>query len=784
MSHGHDDGGGHEGTRAVLRVPSMDCASCAATVESALSSVPGVVSFDLAPVTGRVVVTYDGGGETRDAAVEAVEDAGYEVVSVDDAGGDIAGDALAAFRSTRALKTAFAGVLLLVSVPLVFGFLPDPAFSVGVTTLLLSDLLLAAAIVAGGEVIVREGVRSARNRSLDIDFLMTAAILGSVAVTLLTPESLLVEAASLAVLFNVAELLERYSVDRARSSIAGLLDLAPETASVRRDGAVTEVPVASVAEGETVVVEPGAKVPLDGEVVDGESAVDQSAVTGESVPVDVAVDDEVFAGSVNEQGYLEVRATAPATETTLARVAGLVERAQSRKTEREQFVDRFARYYTPVVTTAAVLTALVPPLLFSAPFVEWFTRGIALLVIACPCAFVISTPVTVVSGVTAAARNGVLVKGGDHLESVGEVDTVAFDKTGTLTTGDLQVTDVVPLGGNTEDEVLRCAYGLEARSEHPIATAIAEEAPAVVAGGGESGASGEGAVASNSHDPDAISGFEALTGRGVRADLGGHTHYAGVPGLFEDLGVDLHHVHFTTGTGEVPADAKQQCVEEDCLDLVCDLVPRLQSEGKTVVLVGTEDEIEGVLAVADTVRPEARRVIEALHERGVRTAMLTGDDERTAQAVAEEVGVESVHAQLLPEGKVERIEALREDGSVAFVGDGVNDAPALATADVGIAMGAAGSDAAIEAADVALLGDELTRLPYLVDLSRRAGGVVRQNVWGSLAVKAVLAVGIPLGYVSVVLAVLAGDVGMTTLVTGNAMRLGRVDPDAELAAEE
>ena len=763
----------------MLRVPSMDCASCAATVETALSSVPGVESFDLAPVTGRVVVNYEGGSETRDAAVEAVEDAGYEVVSVDDAGGDIGGDALAAFRSTRALKTAFAGVLLLVSVPLVFEVLPDPTFSVGVTTLLLSDLLLAAAIVAGGEVIVREGLQSARNRSLDIDFLMTAAILGSVTVTLLTPESLLVEAASLAVLFNVAELLERYSVDRARSSIAGLLDLAPETASVRRDGEVTEVPVETVEVDETVVVEPGAKVPLDGEVVDGESAVDQSAVTGESVPVDVTVGDEVFAGSVNEQGYLEVRVTAPATETTLARVADLVEQAQSRKTEREQFVDRFARYYTPLVTTAAILTALVPPLLFSAPFVEWFTRGIALLVIACPCAFVISTPVTVVSGVTAAARNGVLVKGGDHLESVGEVDTVAFDKTGTLTTGDLQVTDVVPLGGNTERDVLRCAYGLEARSEHPIATAIAEEAPAVVAGR-EGGAT----AAPEGHDPDAISRFEALTGRGVRADLGGRTHYAGVPGLFEELGFDLGHVHFTTGSGEVPASTRVQCEREGCLDLVGDLVPRLQSEGKTVVLVGTEEEIEGVLAVADTVRPEARRVVQALHERGIRTAMLTGDNERTARAVAEEVGVDSVHAELLPEQKVERIEELREDGSVAFVGDGVNDAPALATADVGIAMGAAGSDAAIEAADVALLGDELTRLPYLVDLSRRAGGVVRQNVWGSLAVKAVLAVGIPLGYVSVVLAVLAGDVGMTTLVTGNAMRLGRVDPDGELAAEE
>jgi Cd2+/Zn2+-exporting ATPase len=776
MSQAHDHGeadAGEGGARAVLRAPSMDCASCAATVEKALRGVEGVTDWDLAPVTGRVVLTYEGGREVRDAAVAAVEAAGYEVVAVDQAGASVGGDALAAFRSARAVETAVAGVLLLVAVPLVFDLLPDPGFAAGPTTLLLSDLLLAAAIVIGGEVIVREGLRSARNVSLDIDFLMTAAILGSVAVTLLTPESLLVEAASLAVLFNVAELLERYSVDRARSSIAGLLDLAPETARVRRDGEVTEVPVEAVAEGETVVVEPGSKVPLDGMVVDGESAVDQSAVTGESVPVDVATGDEVFAGSVNEQGYLEIRVTAEATETTLAKVADLVEQAQSRKTKREQFVERFSRYYTPVVTAAAVLTALVPPLLLGAPFVEWFTRGIALLVIACPCAFVISTPVTVVSGVAAAARYGVLVKGGDHLESVGGVDTVAFDKTGTLTTGGLRVTDVVPLNGNTEADVLRCAYGLEARSEHPIATAIAEEAPAAVVG------EGSAASAPDGHNPDAVSGFEALIGRGVRAELGGRTHYAGVPGLFEELGFDLHHVQFTTGAGEVPDDAAAQCEVEGCLDLVCDLVPRLQSEGKTVVLVGTEEEVEGVLAVADTVRPEAKRVVAALHERGIHTAMLTGDNERTASAVAKEVGVDAFHAERLPDEKVERIEELQAEGRVAFVGDGVNDAPALATADVGIAMGAAGSDAAIQAADVALLGDGVSRLPYLVDLSRRAGSVVRQNVWGSLAVKAILAVGIPLGYVSVVLAVLAGDVGMTTLVTGNAMRLGRVAPEDE-----
>jgi Cd2+/Zn2+-exporting ATPase len=735
----------------------MDCAACASTVESALEGVENVGGYDVEPVTGRVLVAGD-----VEAAVAAVERAGYPVESVDDPGGP-GGDPLAALRSPRAVKTAAAGFALVVALPFVLGAVAPPSLGpVG-----LGDVLLAAAIAVGGEGILRAGARSVRNRSLDIDFLMSAAIVGSVVVTLATPESLLIEAASLAVLFNVAELLERYSVDRARASVAELLELAPETASVRRDTEVVTVPVEDVEVGETVLVEPGARIPLDGEVLDGESAVDQSPITGESVPVDKTVGDEVYAGTVNAQGYLEVRVTTPATETTIARVAELVENAGSGTTDREQFVDRFARYYTPVVTAAALLTALVPPLL-GAPFVEWFTRGIALLVIACPCAFVISTPVTVVSGVTAAARNGVLVKGGDHLERAGEVDVVAFDKTGTLTAGELGVTDVVPLNGNTETDVLRCAYGLEARSEHPIAEAIAAEAPSTA----------DGSEAPTGHDPDAVSAFESLTGRGVRADLDGRTHYAGVPSLFEELGFDLHHAHVTTGSAEgLPASVRERCAAGGCLDLVCDVVPRLQGAGKTVLLVGTEAEIEGVVAVADRVRPEAGRVVEALQERGIRTVMLTGDNERAARVVGEQVGVDEVHAALLPEEKVDRVADLAASGPVAFVGDGVNDAPALATADVGIAMGAAGSDAAIEAADVALLGDELSKLPYLVDLSRRSGGVIRQNVWGSLAVKAVLAVGVPFGYVSVVLAVLAGDVGMTTLVTGNATRLARVTPD-------
>jgi len=753
-----------DGERLRVQVPDMDCPSCAGTVEKALAGVEGVADAEFSPATGTVRFTTVGNGDARANAVAAIEGAGYEVTDVSGAGERRAvGNAAPAWRTPRAAKTGASAVLLLVALGVRF-LLPGVDAVLGRPfghPLFVADALMLAAVVVGGEVIVRGGYRSARNLSLDIDFLMSVAILGATGLSLFTEERLLVEAASLAVLFNVAELLERYAVDRARNSLGELLELAPETAAVRRDGETVEVPVADVAVGETVVVEPGEKVPLDGRVVEGESALDESPITGESVPVDKTAGDEVYAGSIAANGYLEVEVTAAADDSTLSRVIDLVESAQERKTRREQFVDRFAGYYTPLVVAVAVLTATVPPLAFGVPAIEWLVNGITFLVIACPCAFVISTPVTVVSGITSAARNGVLVKGGDHLERMGEVDAIAVDKTGTLTTGELSVTDVVPLNGNDEADVLRCARGLEARSEHPIAEAIVGHADRSGVGG----------------DPE-VGGFESLTGQGVRADLDGATHYAGKPGLFEDLGFDLNHVHFTTSGGELAAEARQLCDREGCLDLVDDTIPRLQSEGKTVVLVGREDEIEGLVAVADTVRPAAARTVAALRERGLSVVMLTGDNEGTARAVAAEVGVDDFRAGLLPEDKVGAVEELQaEYGGVAMVGDGINDAPALATADVGIAMGAAGSDTAIETADIALLGDDLSRLPYLASLSRTGNSVIRQNIWGSLGVKALLAVGIPFGVVGVIHAVLIGDVGMTTAITGNAMRLGRLAPE-------
>ena len=770
-------------TTETLSVPEMDCPSCAGKVESALASVAGVVDYDTRSASGRVEVTYDPDRTTRGDVVAAVENAGYEVTDGDR-------DPPSAWRSRRALKTAVGAVALLAGVAfeyLLVGSNVTLTTAVG-RSITVAWALYVLAAVAAGQAILRNGWYSARARSLDIDFLMAAGVVGAVAV------DLPFEAATLAVLFSVSELLERYSMDRARSSMTELMDLSPDTATVRRSASghpeaeseEVTVAVEDVTIGDLVVVRPGERIPVDGVVREGTSAVDESPITGESVPVDAAAGDEVYAGSIVEEGYLEVETTAPADESTLAKVIDLVADAERDKSDRERFVDRFASYYTPVVVALAVLTAAGPPLLAGAPLDVWFTRGLTLLVVACPCAFVISTPVSVVSGITSAARNGVLIKGGDRLEAMGEVDAVALDKTGTITTGELGVTDVVALNGRTESEVLRCAAGLERRSEHPIATAIVDHA--------SRHADADGA------DDRPVTDFQSLTGKGVRADLDGVTHYAGKPALFEDLGFDLGHTHVATDGGVAVGDdlSPDACDHGTYLDLVNDVVPRLQAEGKSVVLVGTEDEIEGVVAVADTVRPAAERTVSRMRELGIdRVVMLTGDNERTAHAIAAQVGIDEVRADLLPDEKVAAVRDLaaesktaateatslpwnRTEGGVAMVGDGVNDAPALAAATVGVAMGAAGTDTAIETADVALMSDDLTRFPYLVNLSREANGVIRTNIWSSLAVKAVLAAGAPLGLVSVIHAVVIGDMGMSLAVTGNAMRLANVDPDGDV----
>jgi len=757
---------------ATFTVPEMDCPSCAGKIENALDGLSGLSRYDTQPTTGKVIATYDATTLSPTDVVDAIERAGYEVTdstaTETEAGDSSTDDRESVWTSSRAIKTWISGGFVALGLLFEFFLTGQNALVAEIvgSELLVADVLFLVAVGIAGQVIFRNGYYSALNRNLDIDLLMSIAISGAIIASLVFGESLYFEAATLTVLFSIAELLERYSMDRARNSLQELMDLSPDEATVKRDGEEVTVPVDDVAIGETVVVRPGEKIPMDGAVLDGESAVNQAPITGESVPVDKTAGDEVYAGTINEQGYLEVEVTSAASDNTLSRIVQMVEDAQANKTEREQFVERFSSYYTPVVVGFAVLVAVVPPLLFGLSWPTFIVYGLTLLVLACPCAFVISTPVSVVSGITSAAKNGVLIKGGNHLEAMGAVEAIAMDKTGTLTKGELTVTDVVPLNGNSEEDVLRCARGLELRSEHPIGEAIVGRAE-------------QAAVAEREVDE-----FESITGKGVKADLDGTPHYAGKPDLFEELDFDLTHVHATTDGGVATTKSRQLCERNDCLDLLEETVPELQSQGKTVVLVGTDDEIEGAIAVADEIRAESKQAIQRLHDRGVdHIVMLTGDNERTARAIANEVGVDEFRAELLPDEKVEAIEELDEqyDG-VAMIGDGVNDAPALATATVGVAMGAAGTDTALETADIALMSDDLSKLPYLYELANDANSVIRQNIWASLAVKAGLALAVPFGYVPIWLAVLAGDAGMTLGVTGNAMRLSRIRPD-ELSSD-
>ena len=613
------------------------------------------------------------------------------------------------------LWLAGTAVVLLLDIPDTAGWLRVRLDGPGV-------VLLCAALI-GGWNFFPKAVRAVRRLRLDMNFLMTVAIFGA----LLIGEP--IEAAAIAALFSLAELLESTAVVRARRAVEELVRLSPEQAClVRADGVEERVPTSELRKGHRVRVRPGEMIPIDGRVIDGESSVNQATVTGESVPVAKERDDTVYAGTSAIEGFLEVEATTDAGDTTLDRIISLVRQAEQQRAPIEQFVTRFARYYTPAVTILAAATMLLPPLLGFGAGLDWFTRGLTLLVIACPCALVIATPVTVVSALTTAARNGVLVKGGQHLEALGSTCAMAFDKTGTLTTGRLEVSDVEALGKRSPEDVVTLAAAVERRSEHPIARAIIEHA--------------EG------RDLDLktpVSDFEARAGRGVIAKVDGRLVAVGTPALFSDQ--------------ELPS----RFIE-------------LEEAGKTVVLVADDGQLVGLIALADALRPEAETVLRQLNHAGVHEqVILTGDQEAVARTIAHSLGVSDVRAGLLPEDKVAAVEELkRRHRVVAMVGDGINDAPALAAASLGIAMGGAGSPAAIETADVALMADDLSMLPYAVRVARLARRLVRFNIALALGLKMILAAGAIGGVVTLMVAVLFGDMGASLTVTLNAMRIARM----------
>jgi Cd2+/Zn2+-exporting ATPase len=589
---------------------------------------------------------------------------------------------------------------------------------------LLSSILLLTTMAVSGYKIAEIGIRSLLRRHVSINLLITVAALGALGIGHLE------EGAAVVFLFNIAERLEDYAADRARRSIEALMELKPEVATVRRDGQEVIVPVDEVWPGEVFVLRPGDRVPLDGVVVEGASSVNQATITGESALIPKDAGDDVYAGTINIDGFLVARTTRLADETVLARILEMVEEAEERRSPTEAFVDRFAKFYTPTVILLAIMVAVIPPIVLRQHVHEWIYKALVMLVVACPCALAISTPVAMVSAIASASRNGVLVKGSAYLEQVSRTKAFAFDKTGTLTVGELGVTDVIS-PDLPEKEVIRLAVSLEAKAEHPIARAIMERARA------------EGV------DVEETTDFRAYVGRGVEACIEGRTCCIGNLRLFEELGLS-------------PIDG---------------IVERLESEGKTVVLVSQEDCVVGAIALMDKVRQGVAETVSGLKKQGMRVEMLTGDNEETAMAIAEELGFDGYMAHLLPEEKVDAIENLRARyGPVAMVGDGVNDAPALAAADVGIAMGAIGSDVALETADVALMEDEIRRLSYLVRLSKATMRRIRENIAASILVKVAVAALALLGLVTLWIAVAVGDMGLSLAVILNSIRLGGVKP--------
>jgi Cd2+/Zn2+-exporting ATPase len=581
-------------------------------------------------------------------------------------------------------------------------------------------LVALVAILSGGLSTYKKGWIALKNLNLNINALMSIAVTGAVLIGQWP------EAAMVMFLFTVAELIEAKSLDRARNAISGLMQLAPELATVRQaDGSWLEREVKGIELGAMVRIKPGERVGLDGEVVEGHSTIDQAPITGESLPVEKGVGDKVFAGTINQSGSLEYKVTAAASQSTLARIIHAVEAAQGARAPTQRFVDSFSRIYTPAVFLIALAMALIPPLFMGAAWFDWIYRALVLLVVACPCALVISTPVSIVSGLAAAARKGILIKGGVYLEMGRKLDYLALDKTGTITHGKPVQTDFVVLNPAFAEQAATLAASLGGRSDHPVSLAIAK--------------ANEGGVA---HE---VANFEALTGRGVRGDIDGVTYHLGNHRLVEEL---------------------KLCSLE--LEARLDVLER---QGKTVVLLLDASGPLALFAVADTVKDSSREAIEQLHAMGIKTLMLTGDNPHTANAIAAQVGIDQAKGDLLPVDKLQAIEALYAQGHrVGMVGDGINDAPALARSEIGFAMAAAGTDTAIETADVALMDDDLRKIPAFIRLSRDTSAVLMQNITLALVIKVVFLVMTFAGTATMWMAVFA-DMGVSLLVVFNGLRL-------------
>lgn len=685
-----------------LRIDGMDCSTCATVIEHALRRTDGVLEASVSYAAERLSLEFDSEKISRTAIVRRIQALGYAVLEEGREAGWFA-------EHREIVFSGIAGLLLLAG--WLTGLAGGPrGVSLG---------LLLGAYTAGGYYTLRDAWQSLHGRRFQVDTLMIVAAAGAAALGAWE------EGALLLFLFSLGHALEHMGMDRARKAIEALTELAPKTALIRRDGAEIEVRVEELLRGDRVVVRPGSRIPADGQVASGNSAVDQSTVTGESIPVDKQPGDKVFAGTVNSEGALIIEVTKLARESTLSRMAEMVAEAQTQKSPTQRFTDRFERIFVPVVLAGAMLLIVLLPL-FGSPFVESFYRAMAVLVAASPCALAIATPSAVLSGIARAARGGVLIKGGAHLENLGILTAIAFDKTGTLTVGKPKLTDVVAVNGD-EARLLTIGAAVESRSAHPLAQAVVAAAKA------------RGLIWIEAGE------VEAVTGKGLRAQFDGQKVVIGNARLFEDEAI--------------PEVIRQQAM-------------RLEAEGKTTMLIQADGRFLGVIALADTPREGVREVLASLHWIGIRkTIMLTGDNESVGRAIANAIGLDEVQARLLPEDKVKAIESLeRRYGLVAMVGDGVNDAPAMARASVGVAMGGAGTDVALETADVALMADDLSKLPFAVALSRTSRRVIRQNMLISLGVVAVLIPATLFDWAGIGVAVLVHE-GSTIAVVANALRL-------------
>ncbi|MFS0754247.1 heavy metal translocating P-type ATPase [Noviherbaspirillum sp. 1P10PC] len=702
--------------QTVFHIENMDCPTEEALIRNKLLNLPGVTKLDFNLMQRRLAVSHTLPDattiETALSAIgmHAVRDA-QQVAQEDEA-------KRPAVSRSRWWLMAIAGMSSVLSEAIAFGTGNEMSFPV--------IALAVLAIATGGLETYKKGWIALRHGNLNMNALMSIAVTGAMAIGQWP------EAAMVMFLFALAELIEQKSLDRARHAIRGLMDMAPETATVRQaDGTWSDMAASAVPVGARVRVRPGERIPLDGKVAAGHSTVNQAPITGESVPVEKTINDMVFAGTINEAGSFEFEVTALASNTTLARIIHAVEEAQGTRAPTQRFVDQFARYYTPTVFVAALLVAVVPPIALGQAWHDWIYKALVLLVVACPCALVISTPVTIVSGLAAAARKGILVKGGVYLEQGRKLTWLALDKTGTLTYGRPSVTQYLPLPSSAQGVTppLDLAASLAGRSDHPVSHAVAVYAETQGARHGD------------------VEQFQALLGRGTEGTIAGQSYWLGNRRLAQERG--------------------QLTVE------ITTEIEALERQGNTVVMLGTSERVLAIFGVADTVRDTSRDAIAELHRLGVKTMMLTGDNEHTAQAIAKEVDIDDARGNQLPEDKLRVIEQIAKDGAViGMVGDGINDAPALAQADIGFAMGAAGTDTAIETADVALMDDDLRKVASFVRLSRRTAAILKENIVLALGIKAVFLVLTFTGQATMWMAVFA-DMGASLIVVFNGLRLAR-----------